>query len=132
MNYDPDDPEFAIDKSDFTLICPECGVANPNGSQNCLVCDRDLTQTVLFLEDDPFDLELTRTALIEYRKNFWGTERTGKVLVYTLSEISNIEYGSPITRFKFDYKGERQVIPLRKENMEILKEVLPKVINPED
>ncbi|MEN6552538.1 MAG: hypothetical protein ABFC34_06580, partial [Methanobacterium sp.] len=93
-----------------------------------LVCERDLSNIVLFLEDDSFDLELTSECLIEYRKNFWGTDRTGKVLTYPLNKISNIEYGSPITRFKFDYKGERRVIPLRKENMEMLKEVLPKIV----
>ena len=113
----------------FTLVCPECGVANPDNSLNCMVCDRDLTNIVLFLEDDSFDLELTGEFLIEYRKNFWGTERTGKVIKYPLSEITNIEYGSPITRFKFDYNSERQVIPLKKDNMEVLKEVLPKIIN---
>ncbi len=113
----------------FTLICPECGVANPDNSLNCMVCDRDLTSVVLFLEDDSFDLELTSEYLIEYRKNFWGTDRTGKVIKYPLSEISNIEYGSPITRFKFDYNGERHVIPLKKENMEVLKEVLPNIVD---
>lgn len=112
----------------FSLICPECGVANPDDSLNCMVCDRDLTNIVLFLEDDSFDLELTSEHLIEYRKNFWGTDRTGKVIRYPLSEIRNIEYGSPVTRFKFDFNGERKVIPLRKENMEILKDVLPIVI----
>ena len=113
----------------FTLVCPECGVANPDNSLNCMVCDRDLTNIVLFLEDDSFDLELTGEFLIEYRKNFWGTERTGKVIKYPLSEITNIEYGSPITRFKFDYNDKRQVIPLKKENMEVLKEVLPKIVD---
>lgn len=113
----------------FTLICPECGVANPDDSICCMVCDRDLTNIVLFLEDDSFDLELTSENLIEYRKNFWGTDRTGKVIRYPLSEIKNIEYGSPITRFKFDHNGGRKVIPLKKENMEVLKDVLPKIIN---
>jgi hypothetical protein len=113
----------------FTLVCPECGVANPDNSINCMVCDRDLTNIVLFLEDDSFDLELTGEFLIEYRKNFWGTERTGKVIKYPLSEITNIEYGSPITRFKFDYNDKRQIIPLKKENMEVLKEVLPKIVD---
>lgn len=113
----------------FTLICPECGVANPDDSISCMVCDRDLTNIVLFLEDDSFDLELTFEHIIEYRKNFWGTDRTGKVIRYPLSEIKNIEYGSPITRFKFDFNGERKVIPLRKENMGVLKDVLPKIIN---
>jgi len=124
MTSPDNEPEMVL----FTLVCPECGVANPNDSSNCMVCDRDLTNIVLFLEDDSFDLELTDEFLIEYRKNFWGTERTGKVIKYPLSEISNIEYGSPITRFKFDYNGERHVIPLKKENMEVLKEVLPNII----
>nr|WP_319374797.1 hypothetical protein [uncultured Methanobacterium sp.] len=66
----------------FTLVCPECGVANPDDSLNCMVCDRDLTNIVLFLEDDSFDLELTSEYLIIYRKNFWGTDRTGKIIKY--------------------------------------------------
>ncbi|WP_321421922.1 hypothetical protein [uncultured Methanobacterium sp.] len=125
MNSPDNEPGMVL----FTLVCPECGVANPDNSMNCMVCDRDLTNIVLFLEDDSFDLELTGEFLIEYRKNFWGTERTGKVIKYPLSEITNIEYGSPITRFKFDYNSKRQVIPLKKENIEVLKEVLPKIID---
>lgn len=113
----------------FNLICPECGVTNPDDAENCLVCDRDLTKVVLFLVDDPFDLELTKDCLIEYRKNFWGTDRTGKIIKYPLTEITNIEFGHPITRFKFDYDGERQVIPLRAENMEILKVTLLLLLN---
>ena len=125
MNSPDNEPGMVL----FTLVCPECGVANPDNSLNCMVCDRDLTNIVLFLEDDSFDLELTGECLIEYRKNFWGTDRTGKVIKYSLSEITNIEYGSPITRFKFDYNGKRQVIPLKKENMEVLKEVLPNFVD---
>jgi hypothetical protein len=33
MSYHPDDPEFTDTNPDlvlFTLICPECGVANPD------------------------------------------------------------------------------------------------------
>ena len=112
----------------FSQICPECGVANPDDSEVCLVCDRDLTNIVVFLEDDSFDLEITETCIIEYRKNFWGTDRTGKVNQYPITEITNIEFGSPITRFKFDYNGERQVIPLKAENMAILKVKLPPLL----
>ncbi len=112
----------------FNQVCPECCVANPDDAENCLVCDRDLTNIVMFLEDDSFDLEITTDCIIEHRKNFWGTERTGKTIEYPLAEISNIEYGSPITRFKFDYNGERHVIPLRRENMEILKLRLPTIL----
>ncbi|MEN6592341.1 MAG: zinc-ribbon domain-containing protein [Methanobacterium sp.] len=38
----------------FNLICPECGVGNPEGAEYCLVCGRDLQETILFMEDDPF------------------------------------------------------------------------------
>lgn len=114
--------------ADFDLICPECTMTNPNDAENCLFCDRDLTNIVLFLEDDSFDLEITNNCLIEYRKTFWGDNRTGKVIKYPLKEISNLEFGSPITRFKFHFEGKQHVLPLKEENMKSLKDLLPKII----
>ncbi|HTX61058.1 MAG TPA: hypothetical protein VMC48_02010 [Methanobacterium sp.] len=105
----------------FDLICPECGVGNPRGIKNCVVCDKDLTDTVLFMEDDSFDLEVTREYLLEYRKNFWGTRRTGKTNKYSWDKMEDMEFEEPITRFKFIYEGKQVVIPLRKENMEEMK-----------
>ncbi|MCC7551813.1 MAG: hypothetical protein KO316_10075 [Methanobacterium sp.] len=125
MTHPDDDPEMIS----FELICPECGVSNPENAEYCLVCERDLRNTLLFLEDDSFDLEITSDSVIEYRKNFWGTSRTGKVIKYPLSEISNLEFGSPITRFKFDFNGKRHVIPLKNENMKSLKQVLNKILD---
>jgi len=116
-----DEKEFGIS---FDLICPECGVGNPGGSENCLVCDKNLEETIAFLEDDSFDLEITSDCLLEYRKNFWGTERTGKINKYLWSKMDAIEFGSPINRFIFFYDNKRIVIPLREENMKILKEFL--------
>lgn len=116
-----DEEEFMVD---FSLICPECGVGNPKNAKNCMVCDKDLSGTVLFLKDDFFDLEITKELIIEYRKKFWGTDRTGKVIEYPLNEITNLEFGSEITRFKFDYNGERHVLPLRRENMKSLRKIL--------
>lgn len=112
----------------FNLICPECGMANPDDAEECIFCDRNLTNILLFLEDDSFDLELTENYIIEYRKTFWGTGRTGKIIKYPLSKISNIEFGSPINRFKFDYNGKRHVIPLKEENMKILKNMLQQIL----
>lgn len=40
--------------------------------------------------------------------------------------MDDIEFGSPINRFIFIYDGKRIVIPLREQNMEILKEFLRK------
>ncbi len=109
-------------ENQFDLICPECGVGNLKGSKNCLVCGKNLEDTILFLEDDSFDLEITNDALLEYRKKFWGDDRTGKVNKYSLNEIENMEFG-PSSRFIFTYNEKRIVLPLRKENLKKLKEI---------
>lgn len=111
-------------ESQFDLICPECGVGNLRGAENCLVCDKNLKDTIAFLEDDSFDLKITNDSLIEYRKNFWGTNRTGKVNKYIIEKIENVEFGSPVSRLIFIYKGKRIVLPFREENLEKLKHVL--------
>lgn len=108
----------------FSLICPECGVGNPKNTENCIVCDKDLKHTVAFLEDDPFDLEITEEHLIEYRKNFWGTDRTGKINKYALNKIKKLEFGSSMSRLIFEYNDKRVVLPLREENLIKIKEFL--------
>jgi hypothetical protein len=110
-------------ENEFDLICPECGVGNLKGTENCIACGKNLEDTLTFLEDDSFDLEITKDTIIEYRKNFWGTDRTGKVNKYNLKEIKNIEFG-PSSRFIFLYNGKRIVLPLQEENLKKLKEVL--------
>jgi len=113
------------DKSeDFGKICPACGIANPENENRCIMCDKDLTLTVLFLEDSFFDIELTTTEFIEYRKNYYRTRRTGKIKRFKLDKMENIEFGSPIKRFIFDYNGKREVYPLKDENFMNLKEKL--------
>ena len=109
-------------KNQFDLICPECGVGNLKGSKNCLVCGKNLEDTILFLEDDSFDLEITKDAILEYRKKFWGDDRTGKVNKYNLNEVENVEFG-PSSRFIFLYNGKRIVLPLQEENLKKLKEI---------
>ena len=109
-------------ENQFDLICPECGVGNLKGAKNCIVCDKNLEDTILFLEDDSFDLEITKDTIIEYRKKFWGDSRTGKVNKYNLNEIENVEFG-PSSRFIFLYNGKRIVLPLQEENLKKLKEI---------
>lgn len=104
-------------------ICPECGVGNPKGAKNCMVCDKNLENTIVFMEDDSFDLEITKECLVEYRKNFWGTNRTGKVNKYLWDMMENVEFGAPINRFKFLYEGKKVVLPLREENMETMRKI---------
>ncbi len=120
-----DNNELEIENQ-FTLICPECGVGNLKGTLNCIVCDKNLKDTIAFLEDDSFDLEITKNSIIEYRKSFWGENRTGKVNMYTLNKIENVEFGTPISRFIFIYEGKRIVLPLKEENLRRIKEILTK------
>ncbi|MGC9516697.1 MAG: zinc ribbon domain-containing protein [Methanomicrobiales archaeon] len=112
----------------FNVICPECGVGNPENAKFCLFCEKNLEEVILFLEDDSFDIELTKDAILEYRKKFWGSERTGKINKYYLDKIENIEYGRPVSRLIFNYQDKRIVIPLKKENLEELKLELNKLV----
>lgn len=106
---------------DFSFICPECGIGNPKDAENCLMCDKDLKNTITFIEDDSYDLEITKDSIILYKKKFWGAERTGKIIQYYLNKMEKIEFGSPISRFIFVYEGKRITFPLREENINILK-----------
>lgn len=74
------------DEITFNKICPKCGVANPDNEDNCIICDKDLLETVLYLEDAFFDLEITETEFVEYRKNYYRTRRTGKVKRFNLKK----------------------------------------------
>lgn len=119
------DDEFQEEIS-FNKICPECGVGNPDDAENCLICDKDLSETVLFFEDEFYDIEVTGEFLIEYRKNFYRTRRTGKVKRYILDEMENIEFGLPIKRFIFEYNGKKEVYALNDENYDALKNLMVK------
>lgn len=112
----------------FSLICPECGVGNPKNTENCIVCDKDLKCTVAFFEEDSFDLEITEDYLIEYRKNFWGSNRTGKVNKYALNQIEKLEFGSPISRLIFKYHEKRIVLPLKEDNLKKIKELFKNIL----
>ena len=57
-------------KNQLNLICQECGVGNLKGTENCLFCSEKLNDTIVLLEDDSFDLEITKDAIVEYRKSF--------------------------------------------------------------
>jgi len=120
------DDEYIV-KISFNKLCPECGVGNPDDAENCVVCDKDLTKTVLFLEDEFYDLELTSELLVEYRKNFYRTRRTGKVKRYMIADMNKLNFGHPITRFSFECDGKREVYALKKENYNSLKDLMIKI-----
>jgi ribosomal protein L40E len=105
----------------FDKICPKCGVGNPDEADNCIVCDKDLEETMLFFEDEFYDIELTNDSFIEYRKNFYKTRRTGKVKIFNIDKMEKIRFGHPITRFTFNYNGKKEVYALKAENYRSLK-----------
>jgi hypothetical protein len=111
----------------FDKVCPSCGVGNPDDADNCIICDKDLNETVIFLEDEFYDIELTKTSLIEYRKNFFRTRRTGKVKRYRLNKMEKIVFGYPVTRLNFYYNGKKEVYALKEENYRSLKDVMIKI-----
>jgi hypothetical protein len=116
----------------FDKICPKCGVGNPDDADNCIVCDKDLEETVLFFEDEFYDIELTNDSFIEYRKNFYKTRRTGKVRVFSIDKMEKIRFGHPITRFTFNYNGKKEVYALKAENYRSLKYLMVKIGNLEE
>lgn len=122
MQFDDED----VDVRSFNKICPECGVGNPEESEICMVCERDLSKTVLFFEDEFYDIEVTSELFIEYRKNFYRTRRTGKVKKFRLENMENIEFGHPIKRFIFKYEDNKEVYALTDDNYKVLKEFMVK------
>jgi len=118
--------KFNIEIS-FDKICPNCGVGNLNDAENCIVCDRYLVETVLYFEDEFYDVELTKELFIEYRKNFYRTRRTGKVKKFCINKMEKINFGHPITRFSFEYNGKKEVYALKKENYDLLKDLMIKI-----
>jgi len=111
----------------FDKICPNCGVGNPDEADNCIVCDKDLEETMLFFEDEFYDIELTNDSFIEYRKNFYKTRRTGKVKIFNIDKMEKIRFGHPITRFTFNYNGKKEVYALKAENYRSLKYLMIKI-----
>ena len=102
-------------------------MGNTADAENCIVCDKDLTETVLFLEDEFYDLEVTRELLVEHRKNFYRTRRTGKIKRYRIAGMKKIDFGHPITRFSFEYDGKKEVYALKNENYTLLKDLMIKI-----
>jgi hypothetical protein len=119
------DEKYNVEIS-FDKICPKCGVGNPEDEDNCIVCDKNLLETLVYLEDEFYDIELTSDSMIEYRKNFYRTRRTGKVKTYNITKMENMRFEHPITRFSFEYNGLKEVYALKKENYELLKDIMIK------
>jgi hypothetical protein len=105
----------------FDKICPNCCVGNPDDADNCIMCDKDLEETLLYFEDEFYDIEVTNDLFIVYKKNFYKTRRTGKILRFDIDKMEKIHFGYPITRFTFSYNGKKEIYALKAENYRALK-----------
>jgi hypothetical protein len=83
--------------------------------------------TVLYMEDQFFDIEVTPDKLIAYEKKNSGTKRTGKVKEYNIDSIENVRFEYPVTIINFDYNGKKAVYSFNQKNYDSLKDLMIKI-----
>ena len=81
-------------------------------------------RTLLYIEDQFFDIEITKDKFIAYEKKNSGTERTGKIKEYNIDSIENIHFEYPVTIVNFDYNGKKAVYSLNEKNYNSLKDLM--------
>ena len=116
-----------ITKNDNTDIssdkkCPK-GSDNIVNSTDSSKCDG----TVLYMEDQFFDIEVTSNKFIAYEKKNNGTRRTGKVKEYDINSMENIHFEYPVSIVNFDYHGKKAVYSFNEKNYNSLKDLMIKM-----
>ncbi len=112
-----DNTEISSDKK-----CLKGSDNNDNSADNPK-CDG----TVLYMEDQFFDIEVTSNKFIAYEKKNNGTKRTGKVKEYNIDSIENIHFEYPVTIVNFDYNGKKAVYSFNEKNYNSLKDLMIKL-----
>jgi hypothetical protein len=108
---------------DFTVITIMTDNDNTENSTNNAVSDK----TLLYIEDQFFDIEITKNKFIAYEKKNSGTKRTGKIKEYDIEAIENIHFEYPVTIVNFDYNGKKAVYSFNPQNYESLKDLMIKM-----
>ena len=96
---------------------------NTENSETNAVSDKNL----LYIEDQFFDIEITKNKFIAYEKKNSGTKRTGKVQEYDIDAIENIHFEYPVTIVNFDYNGKKAVYSFNPKNYNSLKDLMIKM-----
>jgi hypothetical protein len=96
---------------------------NTENSETNAVSDKNL----LYIEDQFFDIEITKNKFIAYEKKNSGTKRTGKVKEYDIDAIENIHFEYPVTIVNFDYNGKKAVYSFNPKNYNSLKDLMIKM-----
>ena len=84
-------------------------------------------KTLLYIEDQFFDIEITKNKFIAYEKKNSGTKRTGKVKEYNIDVMENIHFEYPVTIVNFDYQGKKAVYSFNPKNYNALKDLMTKM-----
>ena len=81
-------------------------------------------KTLLYIEDQFFDIEITKNKFIAYEKKNSGTKRTGKIKEYDIDAIENVHFEYPVTIVSFDYKDKKAVYSFNPQNYRSLKDLM--------
>ena len=84
-------------------------------------------KTLLYIEDQFFDIEITNSKFIAYEKKNSGTRRTGKVKEYNIDAMENTHFEYPVTIVNFDYNGKKAVYSFNPKNYNSLKDLMIKM-----
>ncbi|MGB9201167.1 hypothetical protein [Methanobacterium sp.] len=84
-------------------------------------------KTLLYIEDQFFDIEITKNKFIAYEKKNSGTKRTGRVKEYNIDVMENIHFEYPVTIVNFDYQGKKAVYSFNPKNYNALKDLMMKM-----
>ena len=84
-------------------------------------------KTLLYIEDQFFDIEVTPHKFIAYEKKNSGTKRTGKVKEYDIDSMENMHFEYPVTIVNFDYNGKKAVYSFNQKNYDSIKDLMIKM-----
>lgn len=120
--------KLEIDNLKSNLVCPVCLSKNTNNNGICPKCGKNLKETLFYFEGHGskmrYDIEITPTSLIKYKKGRFNDKRTGKVKTYDRDLMKNIGIIPRYSQLMFKYKGKYVKLAFLKENIDEVKEIL--------
>ncbi len=110
------------DKKHPNKTCPE-DMGNTENSTYHPENDK----TLLSLEDQFFDIEITKNRFTAYEKKNSGNKRNGKFKEYNMKDIENFHFGYPVLIASFQYHDKRAVFSFNEKNYNALKDLMIKM-----
>ena len=98
-----------------------------HNNDNAIINNGKSDKTLLYIEDQFFDIEVTNIKFIAYEKRNTGTKRTGKFKEYNIADMENMHFEYPVTIVNFDYNGKKSVYSFNEKNYNSLKDLMIKM-----